>query len=83
MRTVSGLGVVAFLGGIWVALSPFVTGAVPATGNPWVAAVLVPVVVGVTVAVGAVVGLLGLWGHSLKAWERQSPAGEPSGRPRA
>jgi hypothetical protein len=82
MRMVSLFGVIAFLGGIWVALSPYVTGAAPGSGNPWIAAVLVPVVVGVAVAVGAAVGLLGLWGYGLRDLERRT-AGENAARPRA
>lgn len=83
MRTVSLLAVLAFLGGLWVALSPYVTGAAPATGNPWVAPVLLPVVVGTAVAVGAVAGLLGLWGYGLRELERRAAAGDNPPRPRA
>ena len=54
-----GLALVGVVGGMAISLSPMLGGWVPATGNPWTAPVLVPVLAGAAVSLAGLLAWTG------------------------
>ncbi len=54
-----GLPLVGALGGMAISVSPLIGGWVPATGNPWTAPVLVPVLAGAVLSLAALIAWAG------------------------
>lgn len=71
MRQVTWIGILAFIGGIWTGISPFLTGSVPLAGNIWTRSVVVTVITGAVIALAALVGLIGAWSQWFKEIDRR------------
>lgn len=71
MRQVTGMGILAFVAGIWTGISPFLTGSVPTTGNIWTRSVVITVIAGAVIALSALAGIIGSWNQWLKEVDRR------------
>lgn len=76
MKFGTWMNVITFVCGLWVILSPTLTGFIPRHGNPWTNVVLGTEILGLAICVFSLAGLIGFWAIRLK-WLSSQPFDNP------